>query len=51
MAEMLREGSTINGEPFTEQAFINLLIQLGHKYYQKKKGDDDENIRQDSTDR
>lgn len=37
---MLREGSTINGEPFTEQAFINLLIQLGKTYYEEKEGED-----------
>lgn len=36
MSDMLREGSTINGEPFTEQAFINLLIKLGHTYYEDK---------------
>lgn len=39
MDEMLREGSTINGELFTEQAFINLLIQLGHTYYEDKEGE------------
>ena len=36
---MLREGSNINGEPFTEQAFINLLVQLGHTYYEEKEGE------------